>query len=186
MMDHDRRWALVNDLLHQQHISGELRVAGLFVLLFGQPLTRIVQLTVDDVHLDGPCVQVCFAQDAIMLPAPLTNLVRELIGRRGQSSFSAEPRKWLFPGGAPGRHLTTSTLGNRLRALGLPARAARNTALMQLAAHMPGPILASMIGITPSRAAAWTDLAKRDWAAYTAHRARAQHLDALPGSTPNT
>lgn len=170
MMDHDRRWALVNDLLHQQQIAVELRVAGLFVLLFGRPLTRIVQLTVDDVCLDGPGVRVGFAHDAIVLPDPLTDLVRELIGRREQSSFSAEPRKWLFPGGAPGRHLTTSTLGSRLRVLGLPTRAARNTALMQLAAHMPSPILAGMIGLTPKRAAACGDLAKRDWAAYTVHR----------------
>lgn len=180
-MDHDDRWALVNELLHTQHAAIELRVAGLFVLLFAQPLSRISTLTVGDVHLGDRRVEVRFGTDMIVLPDPLADLVRDMVGRRCHSSYPDQQRTWLFPGGAPGRPLTDLALGQRLRDLGMPRiRNARNSALMHLAAQLPSPILASLLGLHPSRAAAWGNLANRDWAAYAAHRA---HRPDRRGST---
>ena len=42
--------------------------------------------------------------------------------------------------------------------------------MFHLAATMPTPILAEILGLSPSTAARWAALAARDWSAYTAER----------------
>ena len=53
------------------------------------------------------------------------------------------------PATAP-QHLTT-----RLAALGIPTRATRNAALLQLAAEVPPTVLADLLGLHPHTAVAW-------------------------------
>jgi hypothetical protein len=53
---------------------------------------------------------------------------------------------------------------------GIPAGAARNTAMLALAADLPAPILASLVGISPSTADDWSRLARTDWTSYLAAR----------------
>jgi hypothetical protein len=48
-IEDDKRWALVRGLLHDDHHAIEDRVAGLLVLLYGQPLARIARLTRDQI-----------------------------------------------------------------------------------------------------------------------------------------
>jgi hypothetical protein len=57
---------------------------------------------------------------------------------------------------------------------GIPARASRNTALITLAADLPAPVLASLIGIAPATADDWSRWAQIDWSSYLAAR------DAIP------
>jgi hypothetical protein len=54
---------------------------------------------------------------------------------------------WLFPGGRPGRPLTSSQLLRRMTALGIQARPARNSALMEYAAQMPAVVLALLLRV---------------------------------------
>ena len=49
--------------------------------------------------------------------------------------------------------------------------AMRQAALIQLAAEIPTPILADVLGIAANTAARWAALASRDWSQYTAQRA---------------
>lgn len=44
--------------------------------------------------------------------------------------------------------------------------AARNTALMSLAADLPAPVIAGLFGLAPTTATAWSTYAQADWAAY--------------------
>jgi hypothetical protein len=173
-IDSDVHWNAISDLLHDDRTPLELRVAGLFVLLFGQQLTRITQLTVDHVHCGPVSVEVRFGKTLIVLPPLLDDLVRDLLHVRGHSSLpTSQSRTWLFPGAAPGRPLTAGNLGRRLRELDLipVIRTARNAAMLHLAAEIPTPLLAELIGISPGRAASWANLAKRNWIGYLAHKA---------------
>lgn len=59
-------------------------------------------------------------------------------------------------------------LGERLRRHGLRPRQARSTALFQLATDLPAAVLARMLGIHISSAAAWQRASAGDWTGYAA------------------
>ncbi|MGO4419402.1 hypothetical protein AB4Z54_11805 [Streptomyces sp. MCAF7] len=52
-LSEDERLAALGRLLTDTEIPMRLRVAGGIVLLYAQPLSRVVQLTLDDVIRDG-------------------------------------------------------------------------------------------------------------------------------------
>jgi hypothetical protein len=80
--------------------------------------------------------------------------------------------KWLFPGLLPGRPITPARLADRLRALGIPARAGRRAALIDLAARLPAAVLADLLGLHPTTAVSWMHQAGADWNRYAAELAR--------------
>jgi hypothetical protein len=81
------------------------------------------------------------------LPSPLDELVHQLAdNRRGHAVVGhTDNHPWLFPGGAPARPVTAAHLMVRLRPLGIQARAARSTALMDLAAQLPPVVLSKLL-----------------------------------------
>ena len=113
------------------------RVAGCLLLLYGQQLSRITAITTDQVTTCDQQVFIRFSRDAILIPEPLDGLLQKLLrdGRRYQGVGSPNTTTWLFPGMHPGRPLTASRLGERLRKLGLRAQPARRATLTDLAAH---------------------------------------------------
>jgi hypothetical protein len=81
--------------------------------------------------------------------------------------------RWLFPGsGNPGRPMAAGTLSRRLLEHGIDARSTRNTALLTLAADLPAPVLADLLGLHVDTASRWVTYAKQDWSAYLAARAQ--------------
>jgi len=83
----------------------DLRVGGTLVLLFGMLVSRITQLTKDNVIQDGQATYLSVDGHRLMLPPHLASLVRQLrdqdeprwtLGRLGTST------PWLFPGPEPG------------------------------------------------------------------------------------
>jgi len=170
-MADDQRWQTVHRLLHDDDLGVDLRVAALFILLYGQRASDVVTLTTDRVHNTDSTVTVRFGDDEVRLPSPLDNLVQALQHHRGHAAYASDSGSWLFPGGRPGRHITAEVLRCRLRQAGIPTiREARNAALMHLAAEVPAALLAGLIGISPRTAVAWATLAKQDWTTYTAAR----------------
>ena len=99
-------------------------------------------------------------------------LVTAHLKRRGMSLYVARDTGWLFPGGRPGRHLETENIRGQLVAIGIKPHESRKAALFGLAASMPAPVRAELIGITDNNAANWAKLASRDWTGYIADRAR--------------
>jgi hypothetical protein len=166
------RWDQVDLLLVDDTIRLYVRIAGLFTLLFAQPLARIVAMRADQVaaHDDGR-VAVTFDTVPIALPPPLASLVLTHLARRGQASYASRPDRWLFPGGIPGRHLVTENFRSQLVERGIQPSTARNAAMFQLAGAMPSAVLADILGRAPTTAARWAALAARDWSNYTAQRA---------------
>ena len=170
LSDEDR-WAQVELLLHDDTIRLYSRVAGLFLLLFAQPLSRTCRMRAEPVHRPTRRrLTVTFDTFPIELPEPLDRLVREHLTRRGQASYASRPDHWLFPGGIPGKHLATENIRSQLVERGIQPLAARNAAMFQLAAEIPTPILADILGLAPNTATRWAALAARDWSQYTAQR----------------
>jgi hypothetical protein len=169
-----RRWALVRSLLHDDSHAIEDRVAGLLVLLYGQPLARIARLTRQQVTQNPRQVQLLLGTVPIDLPGPLDELVRQLLARtHGHAAVArASDQPWAFPGGAPGHPLSTAQLKVRLARLGIHGRSGRNTALMDLAAKLPPVALARLLGINISTAGAWAERAAGSPATYAAKVSR--------------
>lgn len=166
----DQLWSDVERLLHGDQYSSHLRLAGLFTLLFAQPLNRIVAMTTRQVHLADGGVFVTFATDAIQMPPILDDLVRECLDYRAIPSAVGRDPGWLFPGSQPGRHLVTEVFRRDLNAIGIKPHESRKAALFHLAATIPAPILAGLLGVTDRNAATWAELAARGWNSYIRDR----------------
>ena len=176
------RWAQVELLLQDDTIGLPCRIAGLFVLLFGQPLSRVCRMRAGqiDATLPGDRVTVTFDTVPIELPAPLDALVGRHLEQPGHASYASRPDLWLFPGGIPGRPLTTENIRGQLVACGIHPGNARKAALFQLATQMPSAVLADVLGLHPQTANRWAALSAHDWGQYTAQRQAGQVVSATP------
>lgn len=175
----DERWTLIERLLHDQKVPVDLRVAGLFALLYGQPLTRIVRLTTDHITHASDKIAIRFGNDDLVLPDALGQLTLALRDRRGRAALGNQTRPWLFPGGAPGRHITANSLQLRLKGVGVILRAARNAAMLQLAAEIPAPVLADLFHLHPVSAARLIKTARGDWTSYVGQRSTPLNADPI-------
>jgi integrase len=73
------------------------------LLLYAQPVSRITQLKIDDITVDGADVAIRFGKDLVPLPAPLGAVLLVLLERRPNMATAANPNSaWLFPGSMRG------------------------------------------------------------------------------------
>lgn len=183
--DEDTRWALARRLLHEPGIAAIDRVAGCFLLLYGQQLSRIAGMTRAQVRNHGTELTVRFGRNDAAIPEPLAGFVRDQLAapRRHHSLGAPSDTRWLFPGHLPGRPITAARLGERLGKLGIDGQAGRRAALLQLAAQVPAAVLSDLLGISTATAADWAHAAGGDWSRYAAAlvRTRAHH----PASGPS-
>ncbi|OKH62282.1 hypothetical protein EB73_28170 [Mycobacterium sp. SWH-M3] len=172
-----QRWAAVQRLLHDDTIRRHARIAGLFTLLFAQPLSRIVALRTSRISTsDDRNVHVVFAAAPIEMPPLLDDLIREHLEQQGESRYTPRHTGWLFPGRLPGTHMTTENIRSQLVDIGIKPYENRKAALFQLASDMPAPVLAELLAITNKNAAAWAKLAARDWTDYITERGKSMPL----------
>jgi hypothetical protein len=167
----------VSRLLHDNTLHLIDRVAGCLVLLFGQQQSKIAEMTTDQISQTGDTVTIRLGRHHIPVPDPLGELLLQLIhdGKSHVGIGSPTHTRWLFPGGLPGRPITASRLAERLRAIGIPTRAARRAALTDLAAQLPAAVLADLLGLHPTTAVKWTSQAGADWCRYAAEIARTRN-----------
>lgn len=174
VIDTETRWEQARWLLHDDTVKPEDRVAGLLVLLYAQPTSRIVRLTLEHVHASDNEVRLRLGREPVLLPEPLAGLVRQVaVTRKGHATIGdpgASP--WLFPGGQPGRALSAFRMAERLNQLGIRSGQSRSAALFQLATDLPAAMLAKMLGIHIAVAVAWQRASAGDWATYAAEISR--------------
>ena len=97
----------------------------------------------------------------------------DLLAQRFEGSAQFGRKElWLFPGGQPGRPISTGQLVERLNKLGIRPGADRSTALFQHATEIPAAILARTLGIHTDVAVAWQRLSAGDWTNYAAEISR--------------
>lgn len=110
-----------------------------------------------------------------LLPPSLAHLIDNLVDRpRRFDEIATSQERYLFPGRLPSRPINPYALAGLLRGHGIPTAASRNTALLGLAAELPAPVLATLIGLAPSTADDWSRWARSDWSAYLAARDQGQ------------
>ena len=137
VITHTARLEWVRALLIGNDESLPYRVAGALLLLYAQPLVRVA--AIDTSALTTP----------VPLPAPFGTLVQQHLDHRPNQRGANASSTWLFPGTRAGNHLHPQTIMVRLRDLGIDLRGARNTALRQLVAQVPPPVVATMLGHSP-------------------------------------
>jgi hypothetical protein len=169
-LDEQRRWALARRLLHDGDLKPEDRLAGLLLLLYAQTPAVISRLTISHLTDSPDHVRLRLGTAPIELPKPVADLARCVAAsRKGHATIGAlAPSPWLFPGGQPGRPISTTQLTHRLNNLGIRPNQGRSTALLQLATEIPAAILARTLGIHTDVAVAWQRLSAGDWTAYAA------------------
>lgn len=174
--DPDERWTLLARLLHDATLDLTDRVAGSLLLCYGQQLSRIAVMTTEQVRRHDGHVSLRFGAHDITVAQPLAGLLTDFIDVRrshlGVGSPTTSP--WLFPGHLPGRPITPSRLGVRLRRLGIRALPGRRATTLQLAAEVPAAVLAELLHLTPGTATRWTRDAGGDWSRYAADLARSR------------
>jgi hypothetical protein len=167
------RLELIRRTLTDTTIELRTRVAALLLLLFAQPVSTLLRLTIDDViHHDDGQLALRLGHPATPVPEPFAELLRQHLTARTNMNTAANPAsRWLFPGGRTGQPLTAGTLGHQLQALGIPTRRSRTAALRELTLQAPAPIVADALGYG-------TDTALRH------HHAAAGAWNRYPGIRP--
>ena len=129
--DDTARWEIARRLVNDNALAGDDRVAAALVVLYGQPLSRIVRLTTDHIHT-GSDGTVTVDLDGRQMPIhePFATLIRQLPLRRTHGPADQIASRWLFPGRHAGQPLGAVVLGNRMRAIGVES---------QHAQQRPGP-----------------------------------------------
>jgi hypothetical protein len=166
----EQRWTLARRLLNDPTIATADRIAGLFILLYAQPVSAIARLTIDRITTHDAGVHVLFGDTRLLLLDPLAELVaQQLESRRSHCIVGrSEPTPWLFPGAHPGKHISESRLGHRLARLGIRSHPGRQAALFDLSTQLPAAVLSRLLGVSASTADRWTSRSGNSWAGYAA------------------
>ncbi len=163
-----RRLGLLGQLLTDQDRPLRSRVAACLMLLFAQPATRVVRLTIDDVTraADGQ-VFIRFGEPATPVPEPFATLLLQATAQRDNLDTATNPgARWLFPGRRAGQPLHASHLSQLVRDLGIPALAGRTAALRQLVLQVPAPVVAQALGYHHNTATRVATEAGTPWSRY--------------------
>lgn len=169
LLDHTDLYHQLRRCLHDTDLPLDVRVAGALLHTFGIRLSRLVQLTTDTVATTLNGVQLTVGRAPILVPPPINALLTELAAKpRDPAALSRAvgPSRYLFPGAAPGKPMRSAGMHNRLRRHGITAEPGRQTALLALAADLPAPIAADLLGITTNTALRWAQHTHPDWTTY--------------------
>lgn len=143
-----RRLALLRRILTDDTPPLRSRVAACLMLLYAQPASRIVRLSIDDIVQDGDShLRIRLGEPPTPVPEPFASLLLQAANQRENTHTATNPNaRWLFPGRRAGQPLHLSTLRTHLHQLGIPSTATRVTALRQLVLQTPAPVLAKALG----------------------------------------
>jgi hypothetical protein len=137
-----RRLALLRRYLTDDHAPTRTRAIACLMLLYAQPLSRILRLTTTDTTRDNDGqTWISFGHPPAPVPEPFATLLHQVITDRPATTST-----WLFPGRNPGQPAAYGTVFTQLRDLGFPMRTARISALRQLVLQAPAPVIAQALG----------------------------------------
>ncbi|HEX3539317.1 MAG TPA: hypothetical protein VHT75_02630, partial [Acidimicrobiales bacterium] len=146
-----RRIELLARLLADDTIDLLDRVAGILVLLYALPASRINRLRLIDFQNSADGLTLRLGTNTVFVPAPLTDLIQQLADSRGHLNGAGHPANgWLFPGRRAGQPIEPDQLAERLNRHGI-TRQARTAALNALLIDIPAPVLAKLLNRRPWR-----------------------------------
>jgi integrase len=137
-----RRLTLLRRYISDDQPPARIRAAACLMLLYAQPLTRVLRLTTSDITRDdNGQTLIHLGHPPAPVPEPFASLLLQLTTHRPPSTGT-----WLFPGRNPGQPADYRTISTQLRACGFPLRTARISALRQLVLQAPAPVIATALG----------------------------------------
>jgi integrase len=164
-----QRLATIRRLLTEDDIPLLTRLAATLMLLYAQPLTRILRLTIDDVFHQDNEVSIRLGDPPTPLPEPFARLLDKHIDHRLNLTTATNPdARWLFPGRRGGQPMTPDAVERRLRQHRIPALNGRTAALRQLVLQAPAPVIATMLGYNPDHTARLVTEVGGTWTRYAA------------------
>ncbi|WP_183061589.1 recombinase XerD [Motilibacter peucedani] len=161
----EQRVAWIRILLTDEVETTDYRLAGLLLLLYAQPLTKIAALRVADVVDRDSELRLRLGSDLAPVPEPFADLLRQHLAARPNLRHGPET-PWLFPSTTPGRHLSANGIMERVRDLGINLLGARNAALRDFVTQAPAPVVAAMLGYSNQVTAHHASLAGTNMGAY--------------------
>lgn len=115
----EQRLAWLRELLTGDSESMAYRVAGILLLLFAQPLTKIAALPTSAITLTENDLRISLGQEPIPVPEPFAEMLANHIENRPNlgTTGGVAGSPWLFPSVRPGRHLGPQAIRERLEQL---------------------------------------------------------------------
>jgi hypothetical protein len=164
----EQRLAWLKELLSGDSESLPYRVAGVLVLLYAQPLTKIAALQTTAIAQTAGETLIALGKDPIPVPEPFASELNYHRHNRPnlRTAGGAVGTPWLFPSTRPGRHLDPQVIMQRLRWLGIDLLGSRNTALRELVSEAPAPLVAEMLGYSDQVTQKHAAEAGNTWAGY--------------------
>jgi hypothetical protein len=167
-----RRLELLARLLDDDSTELVDRVAGVLVLLYALPASRINRIRLTDLHPTDNGLALRLGPDPLFVPEPVAELIHQLVNTRRHCNGAGHPESdWLFPGRRAGQPIEPDQLAERLNRHGI-TRAARTAALNALLADVPAPVLAKLLDREPWRVATRSKTLATDWARYAGMRTK--------------
>lgn len=146
-MGQHHRIAALRHLVTDETVPLRSRIAGSLILLYAQPVSRIVRLTIDDILHDGDHTLLRLGEPPTPVPEPLAGLLRAYLEDRPNMATAANPASlWLFPGRRAGQAMDPGSLRDLLQEIGIPAQSGRTAAIRQVVLQMPPPVVAQALG----------------------------------------
>ncbi|MFJ1569875.1 hypothetical protein ACIOG8_37665 [Streptomyces erythrochromogenes] len=162
------RIALIRKIMTSDDLPLMERIAAALILLYAQPVRRLVRLTVHDVQRDGDQVALLLGDPPTPVPEPFAELLFGYIrdGRPNRPGGTLPASDWLFPGRRAGQPVDPATLGKRLTAAGVPTLNGRTATLRQLVLQALPSVVAGMLGYHTVHAEAVAAQAGGTWKKY--------------------
>jgi hypothetical protein len=147
------------------------RSAGLLLLLYAQPLVKIVTLRADMIIDVESGMAITLGQQPTAVPEPFASLLRaHLSARPNLRTGAGSESPWMFPSTVAGRHIDRNTVMTRLRRLGVNLLGARNRAIGELVLECPPSLVAEALGYSAQVAVLHAGKSAEPWARYAGRR----------------
>ena len=131
---------------------------GGLLLLYAQPISRVVRLTLDDIVRDDDQVLIRLGDPSSAVPQPFAAMLLDYVADRANMRTATNPGStWLFPGRRANQPLRPEHLAGLVHELGVPTVPGRGAAIRQHVVDMSAPLVADALGyhhVTTTRLAA--------------------------------
>lgn len=148
MITQEERIQLVRNCIEDTTVIPATRVVGLILLLWAQPLNKIVSLRRERIIASPEGMRILLGSYPAIIPEALTELFWQQLRNPGNQNTTNSDTPWLFPGRIAGKHLHPATLYKRLRLLGIDAQRARNATFRDLCQEVDARSLIDLLGYT--------------------------------------
>ena len=172
-LDGDQRWQQLRTCLTDDTIPLAARASAAVALLYGAPLSQVLQLHIADVAtISGRC-HLRLGQHPVLVPPAIARLLRQQAATAATQPTAPEASRWVFPGQPGLRPVPPAAIVTHLNQHGIHIRAGRTAALIDLAGQLPPPSWPACSAWPPATAERWSRRIASDWATYLHARTRA-------------